>query len=86
MRPREDSDNNRERALCWRALDRDAGWVKRAVASFSQMPPKRGGRVVDARRLIAIVEDERDHKPLGGAVVAREPIEQDWEPRIVRIR
>jgi hypothetical protein len=69
----------------WRALERDAGWVERAVASFTRMPPRQGGRPVDASRLIAIVEDEREHKPVGGTVVAREPIEQDWEPRIVRI-
>lgn len=41
---------------------------------------------MEASRLIAIVEDERDHTTVGGTVVAREPVEQNWEPRIVRIQ
>lgn len=69
----------------WRALKRDAGWVERAIGSFTRMPPRKGGRPVDASRLIAIVEREQDPTPVGGRVVAREPIEQDWEPRIGKI-
>lgn len=88
----------------YRAFQRDhpryglpAGWVKSAVASFAEMPPKRGGTPVPSGRIVAVlqgwdvtpdqrraqIERSRD-AGARGFVLAEMPIEQGWEPRIIK--
>jgi arylsulfatase len=75
------------------------GWIRHALESFAEMPPKRGGTAVPARRVLAVLQgwdlpaDEQaqhlrhaDAAGAGGTVLALTPIEQRWEPRIVRVR
>ncbi|MBI3469887.1 MAG: hypothetical protein HY013_00855 [Candidatus Solibacter usitatus] len=81
-----------------RALDRDSAWIARALASFAEMPPIRGGKALAAGRLVAVLQgwdappDEvraqiRSAVAAGaGYLVARIPIEQGWEPRVVPVR
>lgn len=74
-----------------------AGWIKHAIGGFSTMPAKSGGKPVEARRLIAILQGH-DVEPTevaeqiarvresgaAGYVVALNPIDQSWSPRIVK--
>ena len=74
-----------------------AGWVKEALASFAQMPPKRNGSAIPADRLIAVLQgweigpeeikaqvERADEAGAAGYIVSRMKIEQGWEPRIVK--
>jgi hypothetical protein len=93
-------------ALClYRALGRDqprygseAGWIRQALASFPEMPPKRGGRSISPQRVVAILQgwdvtpaqrqaQVRQCQAAGakGYLMALTPIDQGWEPRIVRV-
>lgn len=89
----------------YKAFDRDqprygptAGWVKFAIRSFAEMPPKRGGQAIPANRVIAVlqgwdVSDEEVKAQIqrsaeagsAGYVVALTKIEQSWTPRIVTV-
>jgi hypothetical protein len=74
----------------------DAGWIGEALSLFQEMPPKRGGRAVPARRLIAVLEGWNDDENVqaqiaqceaagaAGYVVALVKIDQSWTPRIVK--
>jgi hypothetical protein len=74
-------------------------WVKQALRSFQEMPPLRGGEVVPADRLLAVLQgwdvspaqvnaQIRHVRDAGAAgfVLSLEKIAQDWQPRIVRYR
>lgn len=87
----------------YRAFQRDqprygppAGWVKSAVASFAEMPPKRRGTSVTAGRIVTVLQGwdvtpeqrraqiERSREAgARGFVLAEMKIEQGWEPRII---
>jgi len=89
--------------LPYRAFRRDlpaygppAGWIKHALASFSEMPPKRNGKGLPVSRIIAVLQgwdvtpEEikaqiflADQAGGAGYVVSLARIEQDWEPRII---
>jgi hypothetical protein len=94
-------------ALClYRAFGRDlprygseAGWVRQALVSFSEMPAKRGGQAISPEKTVAILqgwdatETQREAQlrqcRLAGvrsSVVALTPIDQRWEPRIVPVQ
>ena len=88
----------------FRAFGRDdqrygarAGWVRHALDSFADMPPKRNGSAIPANRLIAVLQgwdvsredEEAQVQRVGeagasGYVVSRMKIDQGWEPRIVK--
>jgi len=88
----------------YRAFGRDeprygpvAGWVRHALASFAEMPPKRKGEAIPASRLLAVLQgwdvtpEQREAqirraREAGalGYVMAEMKIEQGWEPRIVK--
>ena len=90
--------------LPYRDFERDllrygsaAGWVKHALDSFVEMPPKRHGQAVSVGRLIAVLQgwdvtqEQRIHQiqqcekaGAAGYVLALTKIEQGWEPRIVK--
>jgi hypothetical protein len=90
----------------YKAFDRDqprygptAGWVKFAILSFAEMPPKRQGEAIPANRIIAVlqgwdVSDEEVKAQIqrsaeagsAGYVVALTKIEQSWTPRIVTVQ
>lgn len=94
-------------ALClYRSFGRDlpryggeAGWVSQALASFAEMPPRRGGLAVPTQRLIAVLQgwDVTDTQRqlqirrceetgARGYVISLVEIDQRWEPRIVPTR
>jgi hypothetical protein len=94
-------------ALClYRSFGRDlpryggeAGWVSQALASFAEMPPRRGGLAVPAQRLIAVLQgwDMTDTQRqmqirrceeagARGYVISLVEIDQRWAPRIVPTR
>jgi hypothetical protein len=73
-----------------------APWIRRALASFSQMPPKRDGQAIATSRLIAVLQGwggaEKDIEKtvrdsldsgVAGYVIARTRIDQSWLPRMV---
>jgi hypothetical protein len=75
-----------------------AGWVSVAVGSLRVQPERHGGKLVDAGRVIAVVqgwnlgaEDVQAQlakaRDAGTAaqVVALFPIDQSWEPRVVKV-
>lgn len=77
---------------------RDAGWIRTALASFAEMPPKRGGQSIPASRLLAVLEGwdadpelrraeirRCDEAGAAGCVMALEKLPQEWEPRIVQV-
>lgn len=88
----------------YRELGRDlprygptAGWVRHALRSFAEMPPKRGGQPVPTSDLIAVLQgwdvtpEQRDAqiaqaKDAGSAgyLLSLVKIEQSWEPRLHR--
>lgn len=88
----------------YRAFGRDeprygatAGWVRHALASFAEMPPKRKGEAIPASRLLAVLQgwdvtpEQREAQiqrareaGARGYVMAEMKIEQGWEPRIVK--
>lgn len=90
--------------LTYRAFGRDlprygapAGWVRHALASFSEMPPKRKGEAIPASRLIAVLQGwdvtpaqrqaqvERAREAgARGYVLSEIEIDQRWEPRLVK--
>jgi hypothetical protein len=93
-------------ALClYRAFGRDlpryggeAGWIQQALASFMEMPPKRGGQPIPPERVIAVLQgwDATDTQRQAqiqrcqqagarGYVMALTRIDQGWEPRLVRV-
>jgi hypothetical protein len=76
----------------------EAGWVQQALASFVRMPPQRGGQPIPPGRLIAILQGwdvtetqrqaqiERCRRAgARGYVMALTPIDQRWEPHLVRV-
>ena len=87
----------------YRAFGRDdprygpkAGWVRHALATFAQMPPKRKGEAIPAERIVAVLQgwdvtpEERQAQiqqareaGARGYVLAEMEIPQGWEPRIV---
>jgi len=89
----------------YKAFNRDqprygptAGWVKFAIRSFAEMPPKRQGQAIPAHRIIAVlqgwdVSDEEVKSQIqrseeagsAGYVVALTKIDQSWTPRIVTV-
>jgi hypothetical protein len=90
--------------LPYRALERGlprygsgAGWIKYALDSFRQMPPRRDGQAIPADRLIAVLQgwgvsmDEqraqiRQSEKAGAAgyLLALTKIDQSWRPKIVK--
>jgi len=89
----------------YKAFNRDqprygptAGWVKFAIRSFAEMPPKRQGQAIPAHRIITVlqgwdVSDEEVKSQIqrseeagsAGYVVALTKIDQSWTPRIVTV-
>lgn len=89
----------------YRAFKRDhrrygaiAGWVRHALASFAEIPPRRRGTAISAGRLIAVLQgwdvsaEERRAQiqrvreaGARGYLVAEMKIEQGWEPRVVAV-
>ena len=76
-----------------------AGWIKHALASFSEMPPKRNGTSIPTSRLIAVLQGwdvtpeqikaqitRSDEAGAAGYVVSLMKIDQSWEPRIVNAK
>lgn len=76
-----------------------AGWVSHALRLFREMPPRREGRAIPADRLIAVLQgwgltpaehraqiEHSDQAGSAGHILAVAPIDQSWEPRIVRYR
>ncbi|MCO6453886.1 MAG: hypothetical protein J5I93_01110 [Pirellulaceae bacterium] len=76
-----------------------AGWVRHAVRSFATMPPRHGGEAVEAGRLVVVLQgwDATEAQVaaqirmagLAGArgyVMSYVPLDQRWEPRLVRWR
>lgn len=74
-----------------------AGWVKHALNSFREMPPKRQGNPVPIGRLIPILQGwdvtiaeqqaqirQSREAGAGSYVMAISKIDQDWEPRIMK--
>lgn len=75
-----------------------AGWVTSALASFQTMPPQRGGRAVNANRLIAVLqatgvnpaeiaaqESRAAAASVNDIIMSHMAISQDWQPRVVRV-
>lgn len=75
-----------------------AGWVKQALGSFSEMPPKRQGQAVAVNRLIAVLQGwdvtfeeqnaqirQSEEAGTAGYILALARIVQSWEPRIVKV-
>lgn len=73
-----------------------ASWVRFAVETFAEMPPRHNGQAIPASRMIAVVqgwdaspEEIRAQRAAAikaganGCVVAYAKIEQSWMPRIV---
>ncbi|MBM4001706.1 MAG: hypothetical protein FJ295_00245 [Planctomycetes bacterium] len=73
-----------------------AGWVGHALESLQSMPPIRDGEAVPAKRLAAVVQgwdvseeqlraqvEQANRLGVRQVVVARAPIDQSWEPRII---
>lgn len=73
-----------------------AGWIRHAVASFADMPPRRKGKAIPPGRLVAVLQgwdvtpeqrraQIRQAREAGarGYVMAEMKIDQAWEPRIV---
>ncbi len=106
LRPLEEQVDTLAVLLPFRELQRDlpiygesAGWIKQAVKLFQVMPPKHGGRPVQASRLVAVLQGW-DVSPAeiqqqirmaseagtSGYVVAFSKIEQGWEPRLAKWR
>lgn len=74
-------------------------WVKKAISQFQTMPPARGGKAVEARRLTAVVQGwdlpaDEEKEAIASAraagarsiVVARSPIDTSWQPRVMKLR
>lgn len=90
----------------FRAFQRDqprygptAGWVKAAVASFAEMPPKRKGTAIAPGRIVSVLQgwdvapeqrqaqiDRAREAGARGYVVAEMKIEQGWAPRVVKAK
>lgn len=76
-----------------------AGWVSHAVAGFTQMPAKNGGRAIEAGRLITVLQGydvtpqeveaqlarSRD-SGAAGYIVALSKLDQSWQPKMHRWR
>lgn len=76
-----------------------AGWVGHALRGFQTIPPKHGGKAVAPERLVAVLQgwnvtpaelaaqqQQAQSAGVAATVVAFEPIEQSWSPRIVSIQ
>jgi hypothetical protein len=76
-----------------------AGWVKAAVTSFAEMPPKRKGTSIAPERIVTVLQgwavtpeqrqaqiDRSREAGTKGYVVAEMKIDQAWEPRIVKAK
>lgn len=89
----------------YKAFDQDlpsygptAGWVKEALSSFVEMPPKRQGKPVAVQRVIAVLQgwdvtpaevqaqiERSEEAGAAGYVISLMKIEQSWEPKIFKI-
>lgn len=83
----------------FRALGQtDPKWVGGAVASFEKMPPQREGVPIAAQRLVAVLQgwsvtpaeiatqrDAAARAGAGGWLVARTPLDQSWQPKIMLV-
>lgn len=89
----------------YRALGRDdprygppAGWVRHALATFAEMPPRRKGRAIPSGRLLPVLQgwdvtpDQRRAQiqrareaGAAGYVLSEMQLDQGWEPRLVRV-
>ena len=78
------------------AYKQPAGWISHALAGFSTMPPKHGGKAIGPERLIAVLQGsgvtERQladqiaragEVHAAGYLVAFTKIDQTWTPKIV---
>lgn len=76
-----------------------AGWITHALASFSEMPPKRNGTAIPINRLIAVLQGwdvtpeqiiaqiaRSEEAGAAGYIVSLMKIDQSWEPRIVNAK
>lgn len=92
--------------LLFRSFERDlprydstGGWVKHALNSFVEMPPKWQGTAVPIKDLIPILQGwdvtaaeqqaqirQSQEAGVGSYVMAVTPIDQGWEPRIVKVQ
>jgi hypothetical protein len=90
--------------LPYRAFERDlprygppAGWVRHALHSLLELPPRHQGKPISTNRLIAVLQgwdltsalqkaqiSRSEEAGAGGHILALTRIEQSWEPRIVR--
>jgi hypothetical protein len=75
-----------------------AGWVKQALQSFVEMPPKRDGESLPVHRLIAVLQgwdvsaaerqaqiQRAEESGAAGYLLSLMKIEQGWEPRVVKV-
>ena len=90
----------------YRAFHRDAprygeeaGWVNHAVESFARMPPRNGGRPIEAARLVTVLQgwdvspqqisaqiQRSGESGAAGYLVAFTKLDQSWSPKIVSWR
>ena len=76
----------------------DAGWIKQALESFSVMPARYKAAGVPVQRLVAVLQGwdvtpeqvaaqvaQADAAGAAGYVVSHMKLNQDWEPRIVKV-
>lgn len=74
-----------------------AGWLREVVELMAVQPRRHGGQAIAPRRLIAVLQGwdvtqrevmaqiaQAQAAGVGGLIVVRHPIEQSWEPRVVR--
>ena len=79
-------------------FDSTAGWVKSALHSLSEMPPKRKGTAVEAGRLIAVLQgwgvddgerraqiDRAREAGSGGYLMSFARIDQSWKPQLLSL-
>ncbi len=91
--------------LPFRAFGRDlrlygdkAGWTAHALKTFQTMPPRRGGKSIPTKRLIAVLQGwdvteaevaaqkkRADEAGAAGYVVSQTKIDQSWQPRLHRL-
>jgi hypothetical protein len=92
--------------LLFRSFERDlprygstGGWVKHALNSFVEMPPRWQGTAVPIKTLIPILQGwdvtpaeqqaqirQSQEAGAGSYVMAVTKIDQSWEPRIVKVQ
>ena len=82
-------------ALWTGSFGRDPAWIEPALALFEQ--PSGGGAAIPPDRVLAVLEGWNTPEPeraklvarakraSGGSVIALTPIEQSWDPRLVKL-